>query len=495
MSDSRYPRIGSMSLDEFREHLAQVAPELPCDDRILRADESPLARPLRLEAGPGSGAIDIGNRWAIHPMEGWDGTPEGKPSDLTRRRWRRFGESGAKLIWGGEAAAVRADARANPNQLLMTPETAGSLAALREELVTAHRETLGGTGGLVVGLQLTHSGRFARPNRKDFPEPRIAYRHPILDRRVGVTSDAAVLADAEIEEVIGDFVAAAVRAREAGFEFVDIKCCHGYLLHEMLGARSRPGPFGGSFVNRTRALREIIGGVRRDAPGLEVAVRASFFDLVPFRPDASRSGGPSLGPGIPEDVGGFLPYVHGFGMREDDPSIPDLSEGRKLLALLRELGVRLVNVSAGSPYYTPHIQRPALYPPSDGYAPPEDPLAGVARQAAAARDLQRAAPEVIIVGSALSYLQEYLPHVAQGLVRDGWMQVVGIGRMVLSYWDLPRHALERGELDRKRICRTFSDCTTAPRNGLPSGCYPLDGEYGRSPDAARLREAKRQGRS
>ena len=161
---------------------------------------------------------------------------------------------------------------------------------------------------------------------------------------------------------------------------------------------------------------------------------------------------------------------------------------------LEELGVRLVNLSGGSPYYNPHLQRPALYPPSDGYLPPEDPLRSVSRHLQATRALKQKFPGMVVAGSALSYLQEYLPHVAQGLVRDGWMDLVGIGRMALSYPDLPADTLERGELARKRICRTFSDCTTAPRGGLVSGCFPLDEAYGSLPEAEALRELKKRPR-
>src|SRR5262245_25958751 len=169
-------------------------------------------------------------------MEGWDGSEDGKPSDLTVRRWKHFGESGAKLIWGGEAVAVRHDGRANPNQLVSSDETNGELEKLRKILVAAHEERCGRSDDLLVGLQLTHSGRFARPNDKKRLEPRILYRHPILDRKFGVTNDDAILSDAEIDDLIGDFVRAAMRAEAAGFHFVDLKHCHGYLGHEFLSA-------------------------------------------------------------------------------------------------------------------------------------------------------------------------------------------------------------------------------------------------------------------
>ncbi len=475
-----------MRFEEFRAHLRVHGPDVPCDNSILtRAASSPLATPLAL------GDFVIGNRWTIHPMEGWDGQTDGNPSAMTLRRWRHFGESGAKLVWGGEAVAVSFDARANPHQLVIDESTLEGLAQLRADLLLAHEERYSTTDDLLLGLQLTHSGRFAHPREKDRPEPRVAFRHPILDRRFGVTKDEEVLSDGELDALVGRFVWAAARTQDLGFHFVDIKHCHGYLLHEILAGHTRRGPYGGSFENRTRFLREVVAGIRRDAPGLEIGVRVSMFDMIPFHPDPDAGGAGRLGPGIPDAFPTGKPYHYGFGVNPEAPTEPNLDEGKRLLALLRDLGIRLVNVSGGSPYYNPHIQRPALYPPSDGYAPPEDPLVGVVRQLRAARELKKEAPDMLLVGSALSYLQDYLPHVAQALVRDGWMDSVGIGRMVLTYWDLPADVLEKGRLERRRVCRTFSDCTTAPRSGLVSGCYPLDKFYTALPDGAKLREIKR----
>jgi NADPH2 dehydrogenase len=145
----------------------------------------------------------------------------------------------------------------------------------------------------------------------------------------------------------------------------------------------------------------------------------------------------------------------------------------------------------GSPYYNPHLQRPALFPPSDGYLPPEDPLVGVARQLALTAELKRHRPSLALVGSGYSYLQEWLPHVGQAVVRSGGADFVGLGRLVLSYPELPADVLAGRPLDRKRLCRTFSDCTTAPRNGLASGCYPLDVFYKDRPEAQTLTQIKR----
>ena len=152
-----------------------------------------------------------------------------------------------------------------------------------------------------------------------------------------------------------------------------------------------------------------------------------------------------------------------------------------------------MNLTAGSPYYVPHIQRPALFPPSDGYQPPEDPLVGVARQINAVKVLKAKFPRLTIVGSGYSYLQEYLPHVAQHYLRAGDVDIVALGRALLPYPQMLVDATTKGRLDRRLPCRTFSDCTTGPRNGLPSGCYPLDHYYKDSENAQKLKIAKGEG--
>jgi 2,4-dienoyl-CoA reductase-like NADH-dependent reductase (Old Yellow Enzyme family) len=211
---------------------------------------------------------------------------------------------------------------------------------------------------------------------------------------------------------------------------------------------------------------------------------------VPFCPDPAQSVNGKLGPGIPEPHANLIPYRWGFGVNAQDPTRPDLAEPIQFLSLLDKLDIHLVNVTAGSPYYNPHIQRPALYPPSDGYLPPEDPLMGVARQMQAAKELKQRFPNLIFVGTAYSYLQDFLPHVAQAALRKGWVDVVGLGRMVLTYPEILLDAAEGRALQHKRVCRTFSDCTTAPRKGLPSGCYPLDSYYKNSAAAVQLAAAK-----
>ena len=480
MKFGEYPKVGSFDdVGAFRRHLKALGLDMPCDDVVTAGAGSPLAAPIEILGRT------VSNRFVVHPMEGWDGTADGRPSDNTRRRWQRFGISGAKLIWGGEAVAVRHDGRANPQQLVMTDKTQSDIAGLRTLLIASHKETIGDERGLVIGLQLTHSGRFCRPNEWARGEPLILYRHPLLDRKFKVAAGHPVMSDDEIDRLIDDFVVAAKRAQACGYDFVDIKHCHGYLGHEFLSARTRPGRYGGSLENRTRFLRNIAAGIRAEAPGLAIGVRLSAFDMVPFKPNPDADG-----MGMPDAVDEPA-YRYGFGVDAERPTSIDLGESKALLGILRELDIRLVNVSGGSPYYNPHIMRPALYPPSDGYHPPEDPLVGVMRHLDATRQLKQAFPDIAMVGSGYTYLQDYLPNVAHAAVRLGWTDFVGLGRMMLAYPDLAHDVLSGRGMQTKRLCRTFSDCTTAPRNGLVSGCYPLDAFYKKSPEFKTLAAIKK----
>lgn len=475
--DHPFPKIASFRTAEaLRRHASSLGLDLSCDESVASGPASPLAKPAAW------GSRVIGNRFAVLPMEGWDGTPEGRPSDLTLRRWQRFGMSGAKLIWGGEAAAVRHDGRANPRQLLLTEDNLGPIAELREALVRSHQERVGSPSDLVVGLQLTHSGRFSRPNDSKRGEPRVAYRHPLLDARFGVAADSQVFTDEELDRLVEDFILAADRAARAGFDFVDLKHCHGYLGHELLSAVHRPGRYGGSFENRTRFLRAIVAGIRARHPSLGLGVRLSLFDQLPFQPGPGHRGVPMAWSGA---------YPFGFGTDPQDPTRILWDEPIAFLQLLESLDIRLVCLSCGSPYYNPHIQRPAATPPSDGYLPPEDPLAGVVRQLESVARAKAACPNLLLVGSGYSYLQDWLPHVGQAQVAAGRVDFIGLGRMVLSYPELPADVIAGRAVERRKICRTFSECTTAPRNGWVSGCFPLDDFYKNHPAAAALKALRR----
>jgi 2,4-dienoyl-CoA reductase-like NADH-dependent reductase (Old Yellow Enzyme family) len=452
----------------FRDHLASLGVEMPLDDEVDPAGV--LAAPMTITDGS-TGTKFAPNRWAVLPMEGWDGDSEGRPTDLVRRRWGRFATSEAGLVWG-EATAVRHDGKANPNQLVLDETTVDDIAALRDMLDPRQ----------VSVLQLTHSGRYARPTIAG-PAPRTLYRHPLLDGRVGA-DDANLLTDDELDELVEEFVDRAVLAEQAGFDFVDVKACHGYLGHEFLTAYDRPGRYGGDLVGRTQFVRSVIEGIRERAPGIGVAIRLSFFDFVPH---VAGEGGV----GVPE-VGGDYGYAfggdgtgHGY----------DLAQTHALLDALRMMGVGLVCATAGSPYYVPHVQRPAYFPPSDGYQPPEDPLVGVARIIAATAEVTNHHPEMRIVGAGLSYLQEWLPNVGQAMVAGGAADAVGLGRMILSYPHMPADVLAGRELERRLVCRTFSDCTTAPRGGLISGCYPLDDFYKAREERVQLAAFKKEAKA
>ena len=227
-------------------------------------------------------------------------------------------------------------------------------------------------------------------------------------------------------------------------------------------------------------MKDTVAGIRSNTK-LEIGIRLSIFDFSPFGPGDDQLGQPL-------SAGGDYRYAFGGDGTSDGM---DLSEPIQLLQLMKALGIELLCSTAGSPYYNPHIQRPAICPPSDGYLPPEDPLMGVARQIAATGQLKQAVPELIVIGSGYSYLQEWLPNVGQAAIEAGFVDSIGLGRMVLSYPDLPADVFAGQVLTRKKICRTFSDCTTAPRNGIVSGCYPLDTFYKKSPEFEQLKAIKK----
>ena len=478
MAKKTFKRIATFKeASSFRQYISALGINLHLDENVQSGSSSPLGRTYKMKNG-----FTIGNRFCILPMEGWDGHVDGNPTEFTHRRWKRFGESGAKLIWGGEAVSVRQDGRSNPNQLLINDKTINGLKALLRTLTDAHKNRFGSTDDLLVGLQLTHSGRFSCPSKHTVPEPQIIYNHPILDKRFREETKVHKLDERDLDFLILDYIAAAKLAYKAGFKFVDIKHCHGYLAHELLSNIQSNDKYSGCFENRTRFLKEIVTGIRAEVPRLEIGVRLSAFDFAPFELGNDLTG--ILSPDIQ------LPYKHAFGGDESGTGI-DLSETYRLLDLFADLDIEMVCITGGSPYYNPHIQRPAIFPPSDGYLPPEDPLVGVARQIEVTKKLKIHREDLLIVGSCYTYLQDWLPNVGQYNVRNNMVDFVGLGRMVLSYPDLPADILEGNEMKRKSICRTFSDCTTAPRHGMISGCFPLDSFYKKMELSKTLKQIKK----
>jgi 2,4-dienoyl-CoA reductase-like NADH-dependent reductase (Old Yellow Enzyme family) len=436
-------------------------------DLRFSSDFGPLFRPVAI------GPLRVGNSLCIQPMEGCDGTLDGRPDELTFRRYQRFGAGGAKLIWG-EATAVVEEGRANSRQLLINEQTAPELERLLRECRRAHRDAFGSDDGLVIGLQLTHSGRYS------FRRPLLAFHDPILDPRTrldkaaGQPVDAAypLLDDDYLRRLPDSYASAARLAHRIGFQFVDIKQCHRYLLSELLAAKTRPGPYGGSLENRTRLAREIIIAIRALVPELTLATRLNVYDGIPYHKGIGRE------EGVP--CPWAEPVQSAWGTREDDPFQADLQEPVWWISEMIRLGVALVNVSMGNPYATPHVIRPFEYPPPDGYETPEHPLVGVERHFRLTAQLQQRFPHLPLVGSGYSYLQEFLFQAGAANLRDGRATFVGVGRAALPQPDFVRRLLTEGQLDRKRICRTFSYCTAlmrAKHNELgqfATGCPPFD---------------------
>ena len=476
-SKPKYSRVAQLKTTaDLRKYLADNNVDLDFDDELVNAAESPFAQGISLNSGR-----YIGNRFCILPMEGWDGTEDGRPTEFTKRRWENFAISGAKLLWGCEAVAVRHDGRANPNQLCMNEANFQDFVDLYKLVIDKHAEKFGNTDDLLVGLQLTHSGRFCKPNSHKKFESKILYHHPVLDKKFGITDEYPLMTDDDIDALVEDFIKAAVLAQKAGYHFVDLKHCHGYLGHEFLSSFNREGKYGGSFENRTRFLRNIVEGIKREAPGLEMGIRLSAFDFVPFKKGEDGLGEPDYSAGET--------YGYAFGGSGRGTTI-NLDEPKAFIELAQSLGIQLICLTVGSPYYNPHLTRPAIFPPSDGYQPPEEPFIGVARHLAVTKELKDAFPDMVIVGSGYSYLQDWLPNFGQYVLRNNMADSVGLGRMVLSYPTLPDDVLNNRPLQRKLICRTFSDCTTAPRNGLISGCFPLDPYYKSMDIANQLKQLK-----
>ncbi|MGH9660751.1 MAG: NADH:flavin oxidoreductase, partial [Bryobacteraceae bacterium] len=427
--------------------------------------QSALARPVR------AGAFTVGNSMCIHPMEGCDSTPDGRPGELTWRRYERFARGGAKLIWF-EATAVRQDGRANSRQLWITPDTAADFARLHQAIERIHRERWGNADDLLVPMQLTHSGRYSVPVRH------IAYHNPFIDQKTGTGADYPVISDDELERLEDDYVAAARLAAGAGFRALDLKVTHGYLLSELTGAKTREGRYGGALENRTRFILNVLGKIRA-ALGSRVllTMRLGCFDGVPYSRD------PETGLGVACDYP--TPYPYGFGVDSADPMREDLTEVKQAIAWFRQAGVELLNVSLGCPYYNPHIGRPFEKPDDGNYEPPEHPLDGVDRHFRIAGELQRAFPDLPMAGTGYSWLQKYAINAGARNLADGNIRFLGVGRGALAYPDFAADALERGELDERRVCKTLTYCTflmrqkNHPLGQFPTGCPPFDKEgYG-----------------
>ena len=400
-------------------------------------DLSVLSKPLTV------GSKAIPNRLACQAMEGCDGTPTGEPDELTKRRYDRFAKGGAGLIWF-EATAVVEEGRANPRQLYITKDNVDAFKRQVESIKeTALKEN--GYAPLVI-MQATHSGRYSKPYGT--PAPMIAYNNPIFEKDNPISADR-IVTDDYLDFVGEKLVEGAQLAEQAGFDGVDIKCCHRYLNSELLSAYNRDGRYGGSLENRTRLLREsIAGAIQSCGKDFIVSSRMNVYD-------------------------GF-PHPYGFGVKDDGSTDFDPTEPIWLLQELKKSGVDLLNITMGNPYFNPHVNRPYVM---GGYEAPEHPLTGVARMLTGIATLKKAVPDMKLICSALSYLGVAAPNVVSGFIQDGGFDIGGFGRTIFAYPDFAKDILTKGTMDKNKICICCSKCTEIMRKpGGTPGCVIRDRE-------------------
>ena len=383
------------------------------------------------------------NSLAIHPMEGCDSLDDGSPSELTRRRYERFSKSGAGLIWF-EATAVTKSGRANPRQLYISEKNLESFKRLSDEIKERTLKSNDGIFSPLLIMQITHSGRYSRPSGK--PEPVIAFHDPYLDKKLNIPADQPHITDDELKVLEDRFVKAADLAEKAGFDGVDVKSCHRYLLSELLAAHTRDGRYGGDFEGRTAFLRNVTAKIMSQASrSFFVTSRINIYDGIPF------------------------PY--GFGVNKDDHHVFDPQEPVRLVRGLHETGMKLINLTMGNPYYNPHINRPFE---KGNYEHPEHPLAGVDRLVNGIGEVQKAVPHIAVVGTGYSYAREFAPYLAAGSIIEGKAKIIGFGREAFAYPGFARDILEYGVMKKEKCCIACGKCSELMRMGSVTGCVIRD---------------------
>jgi len=419
-------------------------------------DVSILARPVPF------GPLTIPNSLAIHPMEGCDGDAQGRPDDLTVRRYERFAAGGAGLLWA-EAIAVVEEARANPRQLWLHQASKEAFKVMVRRARDKAALANGSAHRPVIVAQLTHSGRYSKPG--PVPRPIIAQRDPYRDpmapqpkpdtnRKSRLPDDYPIVTDEYLDRLQDAYVEAARIACEAGFDAVDVKSCHGYLINELFACHTRPGKYGGSFENRTRFFLNVVDRIREElGDKIQVVTRMGIYDAIP--------------------------YPYGWGVDKDDYTKPDLTEPMKLIGLLHQRGVKLIDITIANPYYNPHVGRPFNEPIVGGYAEPEHPLVGVARMVHVTAQVQKKFPDMAFVGTGYSWLRTLFANVGAANKSEGRVTLVGAGRMGFAYPDFARDILREGRMHPEKVCVACSACTQIMRDGGRTGCVVRDNEvYG-----------------
>ena len=430
-------RFNYRSLEDLKADIATLG----LGEKILLEDDfSVLGQPLKIEGVP-----TIANRFAVHPMEGFDSAPDGTPGELAFRRYLRYAHGQYGLIWF-EACAVLHEARSNPSQMWINDGNWQVFADLVEKTRKASVEQNGFAP--VCILQLTHSGRYSRP--EGVPAPIIAHHSKFLDPIHKLPADYPLVTDDYLDRLQDTYVHAAELAEKAGFDGVDIKGCHRYLMAELQASHLREGRYGGSLENRTHLMRETMAKVRQKCPNLLVTTRLNACDM--------------------------MPYPYGFAMAKDGSLTPDLEETRQYITWLREIGIKFINLSIANPYYEPHYGRPYDKPIINGAPSPEHPLVGVARILDIVAQVQAMFPGFPIIGTGYSWLRQFIPYAAVGTVKAGRAAMVGLGRSAFAYPDLPYDLFHNGAADPRKCCITCSCCTQIMRDGSHTGCVIRDAE-------------------
>ncbi len=436
---SAHEKFNFKTLDEVKTKINELKLNIKLDN-----DLSVLSQKVKI------GSKYAPNAFAVLPMEGCDSNPDGSPSELVTRRYERFAAGGAGLLWW-EACAVVNEGRANPLQMMLTKDNVGEF----EKLVKISMKSAIASNGVenkpVNILQLTHSGRYSRPEGHK-PKSLIAQHDPLLDPRVGVDESSPIVSDAYLDSLTEKYVASALLAKEAGFDGVDIKSCHRYLLSEILASYTREGKYGGSFENRTRFLIQTIKAVK-DAVGEDfiIASRFNVFDAHP--------------------------YPYGFGCDKEDMWKYDSTEPMKLVKMMIDNGVGLLSNSAGNPYYIyPQVTRPFDQSSMGIPVPDEHPLESMDRLFEFTRSIQQAAGDIPVVGNGYTWLRQFLPYAGAANLKDKSCRFVGLGRSSFAYPDAVRDVLKKGEMDAQKVCISCSKCTQIMRDHGKTGCVIRDSE-------------------
>jgi 2,4-dienoyl-CoA reductase-like NADH-dependent reductase (Old Yellow Enzyme family) len=376
---------------------------------------------------------------------------------LTVRRYERFAAGGAGLLWA-EAIAVLPEARANPRQLWLHEGSRDAFAAMVQRARAKAAQANGKGHRPFMVAQLTHSGRYSKP--KGVAEPIIGQRDPYrdclapqwpptLNGKSNIPDNYPLVTDEYLDKLQEAYIKAAQIAFEIGFDAVDIKTCHGYLINELFSCRTRPGKYGGSFENRMRLLIETIDRIRAElGDKARIVTRLGIYDAIP--------------------------YPYGWAVDKDDYTKPDLTEPKKLVGMLQQRGVGLVDITIANPHYNPHIGRPFNEPVVGGYPEPEHPLVGVARLIDLTGQMQKAYPKVALVGTGYSWLRTLFANVGAANKSKGLVTIVGAGRMAFAYPDFARDIVTKGRMDPEKVCVGCSACTQIMRDNGTTGCVVRD---------------------